>query len=569
MKKFRFLFALIAIWAFANLTLAAKEVDVPRVNKTLPFSKGINLTCWLAGEQPDYVSTYGKQDFEDIKSLGADITRLYIRFEEFSSGEPDFIIPDWLWKRIDDAVAWCTELKLYIIIDFHNNCDGDSKTRPDVEKMLEKIWTQVASRYKDSSEYVLYEILNEPHMKSGNIAADVSKWNKIQGRILKLIRTIDTKHTVIVGAEDWNSVTQLLKLPDYKDNNIILNFHDYSPFLFTTQGADYCDLGEVRHIPFPYSKEKMPKLPQNVMPWVKNSYNSYKNDSSEATLVTPLDEAVKFANKRGVALMCNEYGVRMEYADPDERTNWYRLKVKWMDERNIIRLSHSYRESFGIYNNPSLLAIEAKFPEDLNTDIINAMGYNTFLKPQTHLTWFENAKKTGDYTIYKNGFAKGLSTGGWNITRFRINKKDSADGESFIHAPKADSFAYIKCVFGEECDFTSLVNSGKSLEFEVRSNQKNLNLLLHFKNPEIPEAGKAGLPWSCTKNENTIPADGKWHKISIPLKDFTQDGAYSDREQKWYNAEGLFSWSKVYRLEFDFGEKGLQNDVSIRNIAIK
>ncbi|MBO7136305.1 MAG: hypothetical protein J6V73_06730, partial [Spirochaetaceae bacterium] len=153
--------------------------------------------------------------------------------------------------------------------------------------------------------------------------------------------------------------------------------------------------------------------------------------------------------------------------------------------------------------------------------------------------------------------------------RFRIDKKDSVDGESFIHAPKADSFAYIKCVFGEECDFTSLVNSGKSLEFEVRSNQKNLNLLLHFKNPEIPEAGKAGLPWSCTKNENTIPADGKWHKISIPLKDFTQDGAYSNREQKWYNAEGLFSWSKVYRLEFDFGERGLQKDVSIRNIVIR
>ena len=237
MKKFRFLFALIAVCTFANLTLAAKEKELPRVNKTLPFSKGINLTCWLDHEQPYDVANFGKQDFEDIKSLGADITRLYIWFEEFSSGEPDFIIPDWLWKRIDDAVAWCTELKMYIIIDFHNNCGGDSKTRPDVENMLEKIWTQIAERYKDSGEYVLYEIYNEPHMKSGNIAADVAKWNKIQGRILKLIRTIDTKHTVIVGAEDFNSVVQLLKLPDYKDDNIILNFHDYTPILFSHQGA--------------------------------------------------------------------------------------------------------------------------------------------------------------------------------------------------------------------------------------------------------------------------------------------------------------------------------------------
>ena len=206
MKK---IIALVLLLAAATCLFAAKEKKVPRVNKTMPFSKGINLSNWLMGNQPYDVANYGKQDFEDIKNLGADITRLYIMFEEFSSGEPDFIIPDWLWKRIDDAVAWCTELKLYLIIDFQNNCDGNSKTRPDVENMLEKIWPQIAERYKDSGKYVLYEIYNEPHMRSGNIAADVSKWNKIQGRILKLIRTIDTKHTVIVGAEGWNSVVQL------------------------------------------------------------------------------------------------------------------------------------------------------------------------------------------------------------------------------------------------------------------------------------------------------------------------------------------------------------------------
>ena len=141
------------IFAFcASFVFAANP---PRVKKTMPFNKGINLTNWLMGNQPYDVANYGKQDFEDIKSLGADITRLYIMFEEFSSGEPDFIIPNWLWKRIDNAVAWCTELKLYMIITFINDCGENSKTRPDVENMLEKIWTQIAERYKDSGKYVL------------------------------------------------------------------------------------------------------------------------------------------------------------------------------------------------------------------------------------------------------------------------------------------------------------------------------------------------------------------------------------------------------------------------------
>lgn len=574
MQKFRMFFALIAICAFANLTLAAKEVEVPRVNKTLPFSKGINFTLWLDGDQPANVANFGKQDFEDIKSLGADITRLYIWFEEFSSGEPDFIIPDWLWKRIDDAVAWCTELKMYIIIDFHNNCDADSKTRPDVEKMLEKIWTQIAGRYKDSSEYVLYEIMNEPHMKSGNIAADVSKWNKIQGRILKLIRTIDTKHTVIVGAEDWNSVTQLLKLPDYKDDNIILNFHDYSPGLFTHQGATWTDFKHLTGVPFPYNKSKMPPLPKNASDAEKWGWENYKQESSEATLVKPLDDAVKFANKRGLPLMCNEYGVSMQYADNEERINWYRLKVKWMDERNIVRLTHDYKDLFGIFNTPSRFE---NFPEDVNVELIEAMGYKmpSGIKPRSR-NWMETSYNNGEYVIYKDGLAKNLLCHSWqNYIRKNEfisfdNKPDDNSG-LYISIPSAKKYNVLTFVFNKPYDFTPLVDKGLCLEFEIKTNQKGFIMQAYFMDKEDVSKGKNGFPWRATyyiRDKDGLN-DGKWHKVRIPLKDMKDNGAWNESEQKWYEGEGLFSWKNVAGFRFDFDEKGLTEECCIRNIVIK
>ena len=88
---------------------------------------------------------------------------------------------------------------------------------------------------------------------------------------------------------------------------------------------------------------------------------------------------------------------------------------------------------------------------------------------------------------------------------------------------------------------------------------------------EINGSGKENYPWRCQTiiNGKLVPADGKWHKVSIPLKDLYDVGAWSNYENKWFNTEGLFSWSKVYELRFDFGERGLQNDVSIRNIAIR
>lgn len=306
----------------------------------------------------------------------------------------------------------------------------------------------------------------------------------------------------------------------------------------------------------------MPEKPKNQVKqdWIDSMFEHYRTEGTEAYLVKPLDEAVKFANKRGVALMCNEYGVVMTYADNEERCNWYRLKAKWMEERNISRVSWDYRAQNGVFRNDSWFPTEARFPEDLNTDLLEAMGFNVpSLEPRSRPSWFENAKKSGDYTIYKNGSAKGIY-----ITGSRINT-------DYIHVPKAKAYESVRFIFGEECDFSSLVSGGKVLEFEIRSNQKNLDCKVYFQDSEIKDSGKNGLPWRFASqlNDSIVPPDGEWHKLSIPLKDFYDLGAWSDIEQKWFNAEGFFSWARVNEFRFEFGEKGLQNDVSIRNIAIR
>ena len=567
MKK---LITLVLLVVAASCLFAEKKPQ--KVNVSMPFSKGINLGNLLCDYGTGNVNScyLERQDFEDMKTLGIEIVRVQITFEEFSSGEPDYIVEDWLWEKIDNAVEWCTELKMYMIITFMNGTGSGSKTKPDVEKMLLKIWPQITARYKDSSEYILYEVYNEPHFISGNLAADVSKWNKIQGNVLKKIRETDKTRTVIVGAEDWNSATQLLKLPDYKDDNIILNYHDYSPFLFTHQSVPWIVVGRFQHIPFPYEKEKMPPLPENPTDSEKWYYENYPEMSKETALIKPLDDAVKFANKRGFALMCNEYGVNVAI-DSNERANWLRTKTKWMDERNIIRLNHEYKGYWGLFNNKNYHPLESRFPEDLDIEVVKALGFNVPQeKTRKHYSWFENAKKTNDYTIYRNGFAKGVyATGGW--ADCRIYKKDATDEDTYIYLPKADAWATINFLFGENYDFSNLVNSGKSLEFEVRTTQNDLDLCAFFAAQEIPDIGKEGLPWACAyvvRGKN-IPADGEWHKVSIPLKNFEDNGAFSGIEMKSYPPEGKFSWKKIYCLKFAIGENGLENEVSIRNIVIQ
>lgn len=563
----------VTILSFICCLGAFAEKSVPRVEVTMPFHKGVNLSNWLEPWYGLSVSSnfFGRQDFEDMKSIGIEIVRVPIHFEAFSSKDPDFIIDEKLWKIIDETVAWCTELKLYMIIDMHNDCNGNTKTRPDVEKMLNKIWPQIAERYKNSSEYVLYEVHNEPHFKSGNLNADIDKWGKIQGRILKLIRTIDTKHTVIVGAENWNNIEALLKLPDYKDDNIIYNFHDYSPFFFTHQGAAWTDLKNIKNIPFPYNKDKMPPFPNNESPSVKQSYKNYEHDSSEEVLCKPLNDAVNFANKRKVALMCNEFGVDMTHPDNQERINWYRLKNKWMDERNIIRISWDYKASFGIFNTGSL---SQQFPQDVNVDLIEAMSYKMpkNIPPRT-AGWLNNSFENGEYKIFRNTLAKNILpisylNGGKSTAAFDAV---SENNELCISIPEAKPYEAVKLDFLGAEDFTSLVNSGLSLEFEVKTAQKDFKLDVYFMDKEDSSKGKDGLEWRCkiSLGPKDKVNDGKWHKIKVPLKDFEDCGAWSNSMNRWFPGEGLFKWNKVCQLVIDFSDNGQNKEVCFKNILIK
>ncbi|MBQ2572263.1 MAG: hypothetical protein II579_07325, partial [Treponema sp.] len=165
---------------------------------------------------------------------------------------------------------------------------------------------------------------------------------------------------------------------------------------------------------------------------------------------------------------------------------------------------------------------------------------------------------------------RGTYFAGW-CDSFRINRKDSVSGEPYIYVGKAEKYNAIGCRFGESCDFSNLVKSGMSLEVELSTGQKDLDIKVYFVDTEIPGKGKENQPWRCQAaiDGSSVPGDKKWHKVRIPLKDFADAGAWSDFENKWYKAEGLFSWEKVNGLKFDFGEKGLENSLLIRSIVIK
>ena len=342
------------------------------LNKPIPapFEKGVNFTNWLEYRSAEEINAehFTQQDFLNAKKLGCDVIRLPIHFEKICREEDGYRIPEKVLTILDHVTEWCGELGMYIILDFHNDCTADSATSPDVDKILIPVWTQLSTRYQDKSEYIVYEIMNEPH------AIAIPRWNEIIWEVFCAIRAIDKKHWIIVGGADWNSTAAMKTLPDFKDDRVIYTFHYYDPHTFTHQGASWCHMERVLGLPFPYDADKMPPMPENPTEVEKNCFKNYPVTGQLSAVTDCFDQYAAFSRERNAPVFCGEFGCFMTV--PNElRISWYRIVAGLLAERGIARTSWDYFDGFGVFH-PVSRGVRPRFPEDLNRELLSAMGLN-------------------------------------------------------------------------------------------------------------------------------------------------------------------------------------------------
>lgn len=343
-----------------------------------PFTRGVNFTNWLEHRTAEDINPhmFTRQDFVNARKLGCDVIRLPIHFERICREEDGYRIPEKVLHILDQVAAWAEELAIHVIFDFHNATHADSFTPPDVDRILCPVWTQLAHRYRDASPYIVYEIMNEPH------GIDIPVWNDIIARVFRLIRSIDTKHYIIVGGADWNSTAAMKALPDFQDDKVIYTFHFYDPHTFTHQGAPWCHMQRVRGLPFPYDPEKMPPLPENPTEVELRCFRNYPVNGTLEAVVSCFDQYAAFSRERNAPVYCGEFGCSAICVPNEERVNWYRIVTRLLEERGIPRTSWDYYGGFGLFSvnwaERRRLGVTTPpaFPDDLNRDLLRALGLN-------------------------------------------------------------------------------------------------------------------------------------------------------------------------------------------------
>ena len=241
MMRIPFIFGITVLLIFmVSCQSGSKTVDAFEQNEKL--GRGVNILgydpIWDSFEK----ARFKEHHFKLIREAGFNTVRINLHPFRHMDSTTFELREDW-WKVLDWAVENALANDLMVILDMHEYyaMADDPVSRKD---MWLAFWKQVAERYQDSSDDVLFELLNEPN---GKLNSEL--WNDFLLEGLAVVRNSNPHRTVIIGPAQYNQINQLdsLILPE-KDRNIIVTIHYYSPMDFTHQGASWAGRADLRDV---------------------------------------------------------------------------------------------------------------------------------------------------------------------------------------------------------------------------------------------------------------------------------------------------------------------------------
>ena len=293
------------------------------------LGRGINFGNMLeAPREGDWGLAVRDEFIRATAEAGFATVRLPVRWSNHASAAAAAAIEPEFFARVESVIDDLLARGFYVVLNMHHyhQLDGDRLNPGEfgvdpavLDVRFLKLWQQIAERFREKNDHLLFELYNEPH---GRLTP--TKWNDLAARALTAVRKSNPTRVVVIGPTAWNVAGALpaLRLPN--DANLIVTVHNYAPFTFTHQGASW--ISEA--------------LPTGV---------TCCDARQRAAAIAPLTAAKAWSESARYPVFLGEFGAYNK-ADMPSRVNFTRLVRDQAEARGISWCYWELASSFGAYD---------------------------------------------------------------------------------------------------------------------------------------------------------------------------------------------------------------------------
>lgn len=196
---------------------------------------------------------------QSVKAAGFKSIRIPVSYFAKIDDDKDYTIDSKWLDRVQEVVDYCIKNDLYAVLNIHgdgyNTIDGswllcNGKNQTEIKKKYKKVWKQIAERFKNYDEHLLFESMNEEFDGSYSepnkeYYQNINDYNQIFVDTVRKTGDNNTKRWLIIPG--WNTNIDYtagdygFKLPtdqyrdksiDKEEQRIMISVHYYSPWDF-------------------------------------------------------------------------------------------------------------------------------------------------------------------------------------------------------------------------------------------------------------------------------------------------------------------------------------------------
>ena len=324
----------------ATTTEAETEAPAPEVTTggaSVEFSQNL-MPGWNLGNQLEANSggtpsetawgnpTITEKLIKEVKAQGFKSVRIPVSYLSKIGDGPDYTIDSAWLDRVQEVVDMCVNNGLYAIINVHGDgyysvgggwllCNEPEADQKVIKEKFKKVWAQIADRFKNYDEHLVYESMNEVFdgNSGGPTAENYGNINDYNQIFVDTVRSAGgnngSRYLLVPG---WNTdidyttgdvgyaLAGNFVIPNDSTGRVMISVHYYAPW-------DFCG-DESKDI---------------IFRWGDNLKGQVKPRQSESLVDRQFDKLYNAYIKNGYGVIIGEYG-SIDKTHKDERNTTYR-----------------------------------------------------------------------------------------------------------------------------------------------------------------------------------------------------------------------------------------------------